>query len=200
MSLSQESLDQLYVKAHTEHGFTSDAVPQELLDKALELAYLAPTSYNCSPMRVIWVSSAEGKAKLIDAIKEYAPGNVKQTTEAPVTAIVCYNQDYEKDLPYLMPFVPNVADIFAKDGQVHDAAGPLNSGLQGGYLITALRAVGLNVGPEITLPTVDAAFLQSNEETKAWKSMFLINIGTGVPENRYPRAPRLTMEMATKKM
>ena len=83
MSIAKESIDQIWTNAYTEHGFQDKEVDLALIEKALELALLGPSSYNCSPLRVVIVHTPEGKKKLIEAIKPGAPMNVQQTTEAP---------------------------------------------------------------------------------------------------------------------
>jgi 3-hydroxypropanoate dehydrogenase len=194
-------LSQLFTDAHTAHGFLDKPVDQELLDKAVEMALLAPTAYNCSPMRVVYLQSKESKSKLLDVFDEYAPPNKTQTASAPITAIVCYDNNYENHLPYLMPFVPNVKEnVFSKEGPVHAPMLQINSTLQGGYLILAMRALGLDVGPMVAHPEkIHTAFLANDEATKDYTPMFLLNIGYADKAFFYPRAPRLTMEMGSKK-
>jgi len=194
-------LNQLFTDAHTAHGFLDKPVDQELLDKAVEMALLAPTAYNCSPMRVVYLQSKESKSKLLDVFDEYAPPNKTQTASAPITAIVCYDNNYENHLPYLMPFVPNVKEnVFSKEGPVHAPMLQINSTLQGGYLILAMRALGLDVGPMVAHPEkIHTAFLANDEATKDYTPMFLLNIGYADKAFFYPRAPRLTMEMGSKK-
>jgi len=191
-------LEQIFSEAHTAHGFQDKPVEQDILDKALDLAYLQPTAYNCSPMRVIYLRSSTSKQKLLDVLDEYAPNNKGQTSEAPVTAIICYDNNYEEQLPYLMPFVPDVKDnVFSKSGHVHAPALQLNSTLQGGYIIMALRALGLDVGPMVAHPEkLHAAFLADDETTKNYTPMFLLNIGYANPEKNYGRAPRLSPSTA----
>ena len=95
-----------------------------------------------------------------------------------------------------MPAVPNAKNYF-KDEPGHSMAMNLNGCLQAGYFLMALRAIGLNCGPEITLPAVDTAL---GIDKLDWEGKFIINVGYGVPEKRYPREPRLNMEQATKRM
>ena len=53
MSLDQSAFDTLFYKAHTEHGFTTKPIDEAALQKALEMALLGPTAYNCSPLRFV---------------------------------------------------------------------------------------------------------------------------------------------------
>ena len=188
-----EHFDALFTKAHTEHGFLPQEVPQELLQQAVDMALLGPTAFNCLPMRIVFVKSAEGKEKLSACLME---GNRQQTAEAAVTAIICFDEEYQEQLPKTMPFVPGAKDYFPPGTDGHKGAMLRNGNLQAGYFIMALRALGLGCGPMsgFSNDAVDAAFLA---DTK-WKSNFLINIGYPVVEKRYPRAPRLSFEEATK--
>jgi 3-hydroxypropanoate dehydrogenase len=189
-----QSFEEMWTAAQTEHGFdSSKPVPEELLQKIVELTLLGPTAYNCSPIRLVVVKSEEGKAKLDATLMD---GNKAQTKQAPVTLIVCLDHDYETHLPKLMPFVPGCEAYFAKDTPSHSPAMVRNGNLQGGYLIAAIRALGLGAGPMsgFDQAAVDAAFLEGS----SWKSNFLINVGYALTEARYPRAPRFAFEEVAK--
>ena len=92
-----------------------------------------------------------------------------------------------------MPAVPHAAQAFESNKTESIL---INGSLQAGYLIMALRAVGLDCGPEITLPTVDTAL---GLDEMGWEGKFLLNVGYGNPDKHYPRAPRLSLEEATRK-
>ena len=59
-----------------------------------------PTSANCSPARIVFVRSAEGKEKLRPALSS---GNLEKTLTAPVTAIVAWDSEFYERLPELFP-------------------------------------------------------------------------------------------------
>jgi 3-hydroxypropanoate dehydrogenase len=69
-----------------------------------------------------------------------------------------------------------------------------NGSLQGGYLIVAARALGLDCGPMSGFDNakVDAEFFPGG----AIKSNFLCNLGYGDPAKLRPRAPRLPFDTA----
>eukprot|EP00461_Guttulinopsis_vulgaris_P004125 UN04126 len=71
-----------------------------------------------------------------------------------------------------------------------------NANLQAGYLIIALRALGLGVGPMSGFVNAkcDELFLSGT----TYKSNFLLNIGYPNPEARFPRAPRFEFDEAAK--
>ena len=67
-----------------------------------------------------------------------------------------------------------------------------NGTLQGGYLIMAARAVGLDCGPMsgFSNEAVDREFFPNTHII----SNFICSIGYGSDENVFPRNPRLTFE------
>ncbi len=67
-----------------------------------------------------------------------------------------------------------------------------NSSLQGGYMILAARALGLDCGPMggFDKAGIDAAFFPDG----TIKSNFVCNLGYGDPAGVRPRAPRLDFE------
>ena len=73
----------LFLNARTHNGWQDIEVPDSLLMQIYELARWAPTSANCSPLRVIFVRSPEAKEKLRPCL---APGNVDKTMAAPAWA------------------------------------------------------------------------------------------------------------------
>jgi 3-hydroxypropanoate dehydrogenase len=110
---------------------------------------------------------------------------------APVTAIIAYDLDFPDLLPKLFPHA-NARAWFAGNEALIGETARRNGSLQGAYLILALRAVGLDVGPMSGFDPaqVDAAFFDG---TKVHAN-FLLNIGYGDTTKLFPRNPRLTFE------
>ncbi|MFP4338248.1 MAG: nitroreductase family protein [Halothece sp.] len=65
-------------------AFSSDPIPEEILETILHLGTQAPSGFNLQPWRFILVRNSENKAKL----KECA-FNQRQVEEAPVVLICC---------------------------------------------------------------------------------------------------------------
>src|ERR1700727_2107078 len=84
-ALNERALQTIFTEARTANSFIDRKIPHELLARALELALLGPTSANMLPLRIVFVESAEGKAKLKPSLNE---GNRDKTMAAPVTAII----------------------------------------------------------------------------------------------------------------
>src|ERR1700733_1684688 len=98
--IEAQSLAQLFTEARTHNVFRDKAVSDELLQKAIELAKMGPTSANQSPMRVVFLRSQAAKERLRPAL---APGNLDKTMGAPVVAITAYDEKFYDHLPFLMP-------------------------------------------------------------------------------------------------
>ncbi|HEY3675201.1 MAG TPA: malonic semialdehyde reductase [Candidatus Tumulicola sp.] len=186
-ALNERALETIFEEARTANGFLRHSIPHEVLDRALELALLGPTSANMLPMRIVFVESAAAKAKLEPAMNET---NREKTMAAPVTAIVAADLRFFEHFPRLFPergamfeerfgkLPPEVQRTHAWD----------NALLQMGYFIIALRAVGLDAGPMAGFDRhkVDAAFLPDGR----FVSQYLINIGYGDDTKVWPRLPR----------
>ncbi|MGD9539817.1 malonic semialdehyde reductase [Methylocystis sp.] len=187
-SIAPEALEQLFTRARTHNGWLDKEVPDSLLERALAYAKWGPTSANCSPMRVVFVRSAEAKARLAPALSD---ANRPKTMAAPATAIIAYDLDFPDSLPRLYPATDARAWFVGNEILIEETAFR-NGSLQGAYLLLALRAVGLDCGPMsgFDRAKVDAEFFQGTRI----KSNFLINIGYGDPAKLYPRGPRLDFE------
>lgn len=182
--LDAAALDQLFREARTFNAWQDRPVSDELLVEAVNLAKMAPTSANASPARIVFVRSAEAKAKLKPALME---GNVEKTMAAPVTAIIGHDLEFYESLPKLFPHA-DARSWFVGNEAFAELTAFRNGTLQGAYLLLALRAVGLDTGPMsgFNNALVDETFFAG---TKV-KSNFLVNIGYGSQKNLFPRSPR----------
>ena len=141
-------------------------------------------------MRVLFVKSREAKERLRPCLN---PGNVDKTMQAPVTAIVGHDLEFYEVLPRLFPGADMRANFAGKPELIASTAFR-NGSLQGGYLILAARALGLDCGPMSGFDNakVDAAFFPEGRV----KSNFLCNLGHGDAEKLTPRGPRLPFDEA----
>jgi 3-hydroxypropanoate dehydrogenase len=190
--LNDTALAQLFAQARTYNGWSDQAVSDETLHALYDLLKWAPTSANCSPARFVFIRSADAKARL----KPFLSGNnTEKTMTAPVCVIIGTDYDFAENIPALFPHMPSAKDWFA-DPKVGVPTAERNATLQGGYLILAARALGLDCGPMSGFDQlgVDAEFFAG---TKV-KSNFLCNLGYGKPESLFPRGPRLAFDQACK--
>ncbi|MBC7905647.1 MAG: malonic semialdehyde reductase [Rhodospirillaceae bacterium] len=188
--VDDKALDLMFREARTHSKWLDKPVPESLLRQAWDIARMGPTSANTQPARVVFVQLAEAKARLKPAL---APGNVDKTMAAPVTAILAFDLEFYEKLPKTFPQVDARSWFVGNEGLIQSTAFR-NSALQGGYLILALRALGLDCGPMSGFDNaaVDQAFFGGT----AVKSNFLINIGYGDKAALHPRNPRLDFDEA----
>jgi 3-hydroxypropanoate dehydrogenase len=191
-ALESASLAQLFTEARTHNVFMDKPVPDELLQKAIELAKMGPTSANQSPMRVLFLRSPAAKERLRPAL---APGNLDKTMRAPIVAITAYDEKFYEHLPFLMPHV-DAKSWFSGDPVKAARSAFQNGTLQVAYLLIALRALGLDTGPMTGFDNakVDAEFFPEGHV----KSNVLINVGYGDATKVFPRNPRLSFDQMAK--
>jgi 3-hydroxypropanoate dehydrogenase len=190
--IDDRSLDLLFRTARTHNGWQDKPVPESVLRQAFDLAKMAPTSANCSPMRVVFVTSKSGKERLKPAL---APGNLEKTMAAPVTAIIANDPRFYEELPKLFPHA-DAKSWFVGNEALSTVTAMRNGTLQGAYLMLAARAVGLDVGPMSGFDNakVDAEFFPDGR----YKSNFLCNLGYGDPSKLFARSPRFEFDEACK--
>lgn len=190
-ALDQTALDQLFCAARTHNAWQSRPVDNELLLRIYNSMRMAPTSANCSPARIVFVKSPLAKEKLKPAL---SGGNLTKTMAAPVTAIIGFDLHFYEKMDQLFPHDLTARSWFDKDEQTAYSAAFRNGTLQGGYLLLAARAYGLDCGPMSGFDNdkVDQAFFAGTHI----KSNFLCNLGYGDPAGVFPRSPRLSFDEA----
>jgi nitroreductase len=191
-ALNDAGLDLLFREARSYNRWLPQAVPESTLRVLYDLLKLGPTSVNCSPARLVFVTSAASKAALVGCLSS---GNVVKVEQAPVTVIIGMDEMFYEKLPMLFPQKPQAAEMMKNPvtGPVHMMR---NATLQGAYLMLAARSLGLDCGPMSGFDNakVDAAFFAGT----SIKSNFLCALGAGSNEMLFPRNPRLAFEEACK--
>ena len=182
--LDEAGLDLLFRDARTYNGWQARAVPDSLLERLHALVKYGPTSANCAPARFVFVKSDEAKERLkphLDA------GNVGKTMSAPVTVIIGQDLRFHDHLPKLFPHTDAKSWFEGNEALIADTAFR-NATLQGGYLIMAARALGLDCGPMSGFDAegVKAEFFPGDSV----RPNFLCNLGYGDPDSLFPRSPR----------
>jgi 3-hydroxypropanoate dehydrogenase len=190
--LDEHALNRIFREARTHNGWLDRPVPRALVEEAVDLAKLGPTAVNVSPFRIVFVETAEGKARLKPTL---SPGNVDKTMATPLTAIVGHDLAFHDHLPRLFPHV-NLQPMFAGNAELADYTARQSGTLQVAYLIMALRAVGLDTGPMggFDKDKVDAEFFAGTQV----RSNLLINIGYGDHTKVFPRSPRFAFHEIAK--
>ncbi len=185
MMLSPEAQDLLFREARTANTFTDEPVTDEQIAAIYDLVKYAPTAMNTQPLRILLVRGGETRERLL---KHMADGNRDKTANAPLVAVLAADTDFHDHLGRTFPHFPGARDLFADDAAREQAA-KFNAGLQIGYFLLGVRAVGLAAGP---MGGFDAAGL--DEEFFAGrnlKSLLVVNLGRPGENPWHDRLPRL---------
>lgn len=188
--IAESALDQLFRDARTYNSWSGEPVGEDTLRVLFDLLKMAPTSANCSPARFVFVMSDDAKERLKPCLMD---GNVEKTMSAPVTVIIGQDLEFHEKLPQLFPHTDARSWFAGNDDLIKETAFR-NATLQGGYLIMAARALGLDCGPMsgFDRDKVDAAFFPNSSVT----ANFLCNIGYGTADDLFPRSPRFDFDEA----
>jgi len=186
--LDKSSLDLILTDARSHYAWKDIAVTDEQIRQMYEITKMGATSMNGCPARFVFVRSDEGKERIAKSLK---PANVPKVMGAPLTVIVAYDLDFWKELPRLFPHDDRRPLFENKPEYTLDTA-YRNSTLQGGYLMTAARAIGLDVGAMsgFSNEIVDEEFFAGT----TLKSNFLCNIGVAEESALFQRLPRFDFE------
>ena len=186
--LPDAALEQLFLNARTHNAWQAREVPDALLHQLYELVKMGPTSANCSPARFVFVKSAEAKAKLKPHLSE---GNAEKTMSAPCCVIIGQDWSFYDHLPKLFPHTDAKSWFVGNEKKIRETAFR-NATLQGGYLILAARALGLDCGPMSGFNPAgvnEAFFKDTTVETN-----FLCNLGYGDGQGLFERSPRFAFD------
>ena len=186
--LDQAVLDLLFHNARSQKVWTDRPVTEALLRKIYDLAILGSTSGNCLPMRIVFVRSAGGKAKLKCTL---GSNIVEMVLTAPVTAIVAYDLAFADHLPRLFPY-GDARSWFTGNEKLIETTALRNGSLQGAYIMFAARAVGLDFGAMSGFDNdkVDELFFSGT----AYRSNFLCSLGYADASAIGERLPRFEFD------
>jgi 3-hydroxypropanoate dehydrogenase len=188
--ISTEAANQIFGEARTYRAWRPERVPEAVLRELYELAEMGPTSGNSLPGRFVFLTTDNAKARLLPALD---PGNVEKTRHAPVVAIVAYDMEFVEKAREVAKNPGALGWLIGKPAAIEETAFR-NGSLQGGYLILAARAVGLDCGPMsgFNAQKVNEEFFPDGK----WKVNFICNLGYGDRTNMPPRAARIPFEEA----
>ncbi|MEV4349055.1 malonic semialdehyde reductase [Actinoplanes sp. NPDC049596] len=177
----------LFTDARTANTFTATPVTDAELTGIWELARWAPTSANSQPLRVLFVHPGEGRDRLVKHMDE---GNRAKTASAPAAAVLALDRRFHEHIPAVLPYKPQLKDVFAADDDLRAGTALFNATLQAGYFILAVRAQGLAAGPMggFDAAGVDAEFFPDGR----FHAILVVTIGHPGPKAWYARLPRLS--------
>lgn len=180
----------LFTEARSQNAWQPRALPPGTPQALYDLVKFGPTSANCSPARFIFIETDAAKERLRPALSS---GNLAKTMAAPLVVIVAHDPAFYDKLPQLFPHVDAKPWFTSTPGMAEETAFR-NGTLQGGYLILAARALGLDCGPMSGFKP-DLVEQEFMAET-GWKANFIVNIGYGDPKAIFARLPRLPFDQA----
>ena len=186
--LDQPSIDLILERARSHYAWQDRPVTDEQIHRMYDITKMGSTSMNGCPARFIFVRSKEGKEKLAKSVK---PTNLPKLMGAPLTVIVAYDVEFWRELLKLFPHEDRRGHFKDKPEYSEETAFR-NSTLQGGYLMIAARAIGLDVGAMsgFSNEIVDQEFFAGT----TLKSNFLCNIGYADESALFQRLPRFAFD------
>ena len=189
--LDDAGLDLIFRNARTHNVWLPAPVREEKLRAIWNVMKFGPTSANCSPLRIVFVQSAEAKERLVACM---SVTNQAKTRVAPVTAILAMDLEFYEKLPRLFPHTQAARSWFAGKPEHIKETALRNSSLQGAYFIIAARALGLDCGPMsgFDADKVNAEFFTDSK----WRVNFVCSLGHGDASKLFPRSPRLDFDEA----
>ena len=186
--LDGDAIDLILRGARSHYAWTDQPVDDALLHEIFEITINGATSMNTCPARIVFVTSAEGKARLAKSLK---PANQPKMMGAPVTAIIAHDLEFWTQLPFLFPHDDRRHLFEGKDDYIADTAFR-NGTLQGAYFMIAARAVGLDVGAMsgFSNQIVDEEFFAGT----SLRSNFLCNLGYADESALFQKLPRFDFD------
>jgi 3-hydroxypropanoate dehydrogenase len=176
----------LFTDARTANSFADTPVTDAELSDIWELAKWAPTSANSQPLRVLFVRPGSGRERLVKHMNE---GNRAKTASAPAVAVLARDTRFHEHLPAVLPFKPELKEVFAANETMRSTTAMFNATLQAGYFILAVRAQGLAAGPMSGFDAegLDSEFFPDGRH----RSILVVNIGHPGENPWFGRLPRL---------
>lgn len=177
MTEQTHSLPDVFVNAHTARSFPPGELDANLLAEVWDEIKFGPTAFNSTPLRLLAVSPAQ-RQRLVERVME---GNQDRVAQAPMSVVLAYDAALADEMAErglrAAEMVRSNAEKIARE----------NAWLQFGYLVVALRARGLGVGP---MTGIDAAAIKEEFlADSSWVPFAVLNIG--LPDTAASRrAPR----------
>jgi 3-hydroxypropanoate dehydrogenase len=176
----------LFTGARTANSFAPTPVTDAELADIWELAKWPPTAANTQPLRVLYVRPGPGRDRLVEHMSD---GNKAKTASAPAVAVLALDTQFHEHIPTVLPFRPELKEVFAATEAMRTETARFGSALQAGYFLLSVRAHGLAAGPMagFDAAAVDAEFFPDGR----WHAILVVNIGHPGEDPWFDRLPRL---------
>ena len=191
--LDERARATLFTDARTANTFASTPVSDEELLAIWNLAKWGPTSANTQPLRVLYVRQGADRERLV---RHMYDRNQAKVATAPAVAVLAWDSRFHDYIPEILPFRPELKDVFEANVKLRTQGGRFNAALQAGYFILSVRAHGLAAGPMsgFDADAVNADFFPDGR----WQTELVVNIGHPGPDAWSARLPRLNDGEAVK--
>ncbi|TDT97524.1 3-hydroxypropanoate dehydrogenase [Streptomyces sp. 846.5] len=188
-ALDRTAQDLLFRQARTANTFSDEPVSEEQVAAIYDLIKYAPTAFNSQPLRILLVRSREARKRLVEHLWD---GNKAKTASAPLVAVLAYDPEFHEHLPTQLPHFAAAQGLFkGKEHRFVEAS--ISAGLQVGYFILGVRAVGLAAGPMTGLDAeaIDREFFADT----GYRTLVAVTIGKPGENPGFPRSPRLDQNL-----
>lgn len=108
--IDKAAIEQVFTEARTAYSFSSEPVSEDTLREIWNLTKWAPTSMNIQPLRVVFVTSEESKARLA---AHMSGTNAERTLVAPAVAILGADTEFHTYMPVVIPPLAFVGESLA---------------------------------------------------------------------------------------
>lgn len=180
----QDIKNKLFYDARSAGGWIEKDIDEATIKELYNLTVMGPTSFNCLPLRIVFIKSNEAKEKLKPAMMET---NIPKTMSAPYVAILATDYNFPDEFVNTFPG-RDVKSFFVGNQKLIDDTAFRNATLEAGYFIMAARLLGLDVAPMsgFNNQKVDELFFANTTV----KSNFICALGYADKTKEYPRLPR----------
>ncbi len=187
-----EDIKRIFVDTVTTYNFSNKEISDDVLKELYELTKWGATSFNCSPLRLVFLKSEEAKNRIDPYLMDSNKVSVKN---APVCVIIGMDTMFFTDLP--KNFTAMDAKVFFENNEeLAYATAFRNSSLQAGYFLKAVNALGLDTGAMSGFDNkgVDNEFFKDT----SIQSNFICTLGYGIEPKGHPRGARYNFDEVAK--
>ncbi|MDA9980576.1 malonic semialdehyde reductase [Pelagibacterales bacterium] len=187
-----EDIKRIFIDTVTTYNYSDKIVEDSVIKELYELTKWSATSFNCSPLRLVFLKSEEAKNRIDPYLMDANKVNVKK---APVCVIIGMDAKFFKDLPKNFKAV-DAKVFFENNEELAHATAFRNSSLQAGYFLKAVNALGLDAGSMSGFDNkgVDNEFFKDT----SIQSNFLCTLGYGIEPKGHPRGARYNFDEVSK--
>tara|TARA_Y100000590_G_scaffold435832_1_gene555740 strand:- start:165 stop:740 length:576 start_codon:yes stop_codon:yes gene_type:complete len=179
-----EDIKRIFINTVTTYNYSDKVVDDGILQELYELTKWSATSFNCSPLRLVFLKSKKAKDRIDPYLMDSNKISVKN---APICVIIGMDTKFFVDLPRNFKAV-DAKVFFENNDELAYTTALRNSSLQAGYFLKAVNALGLDAGPMSGFDNkgVDDEFFKDT----SIRSNFLCTLGYGIEPKGHSRGAR----------